>query len=195
MQRLALEQWLNKELHRSPLVKTNQRVPKTQLRLLDFEHEQPVLEHDRFGTGLEYEDNLMRFVRASMQPEPAGMEFHPFDQSVVIRVRGQAFSEHLFGMGLSGQAVPLEFGLTGGRPRLMLLNIAAPSTVNDITILPLEEQFEHWIYIPQGTGFYVHSRLENGIIELELQAFAVVKTGTGALPVESYDLEMDSVFP
>ena len=192
MQQLALEHWLSKELHRSIHYRSNHRAAKTQQRWIDLEHELPVLENERFGTGLEYEDSSMRFVRASMQPEPAGMEFHPFEQSMVIRARGQAFSEHLFGMGLSGQAVPLEFGLTGGRPRLMLLNIAAPSLINDITILPLEERFEHWIYIPQGTGFYVHSRLENGIVELELQAFLVVKSTTTAFQLESYNLESDS---
>jgi hypothetical protein len=192
MQRLALEQWLSKELHRIPISSSNQRKPKTQQHWIDLEHELPVLENDRFGTGLEFEDSSMRFVRASMQPEPSGMEFYPFEQDVVIRARGQAFSEHLFGMGLSGQAVPLEFGLTGGRPRLMMLNIADSSLINDITVLPLEEWFEHWIHIPRGTGFYVHSRLENGIVELELQAFKVVEFGPRASSVESYTLELKS---
>lgn len=188
MQRLALEHWLSKELHRS-VSHSSPKTPKILQPSVDLEHELPVLENDRFGTGLEYEDSSMRFVRASMQPEPAGMEFHSFEHNVVIRARGQAFSEHLFGMGLSGQAVPLEFGLTGGRPRLILLDIYAPSVVNDITILPLEEQFEHWIYIPRGTGFYVHSRLENGIVDLQLHAFKVIDQLTpNALIVESYPL-------
>jgi hypothetical protein len=189
MQCLALEHWLSKELHRHITNRSNPTMPRTLAKYIDLEHELPVLENDRFGTGLEYEDSSMRFVRASMQPEPAGMEFHAFDHQVVIRARGQAFSEHLFGMGLSGQAVPLEFGLTGGRPRLILLNINAPSMVKDITILPLEEQFEHWIYVPMGTGFYVHSRLENGIIDLQLHAYTVVETPTASsLKVESYPL-------
>jgi hypothetical protein len=189
MQRLALEYWLSKELHRNLRNMTNTKKPKTLPKFIDLEHELPVLENDRFGTGLEFEDSAMRFVRASMQPEPAGMEFHSFDHDVVICARGQAFSEHLFGMGLSGQAVPLEFGLSGGRPRLILLNINAPSIVNDITVLPLEERFEHWIYVPSGTGFYVHSRLENGIVDLELHAYMVTENQSpNALKVESYPL-------
>lgn len=189
LQRLALEYWLSKELHKnlrniSSLVK-----PRTLQKSVDLEHELPVLENDRFGTGLEFEDSAMRFVRASMQPEPAGMEFHSFDHDVVICARGQAFSEHLFGMGLSGQAIPLEFGLSGGRPRLILLDISAPSMVNDITVLPLEERFEHWIYVPSGTGFYVHSRLENGIVDLELHAYQVAEYPMpNALQVNCYPL-------
>jgi hypothetical protein len=189
VQRLALEYWLSKELHRNLRNKSNPKIPKTLQKSIDLEHELPVLENDRFGTGLEFEDSAMRFVRASMQPEPAGMEFHAFENDVVICARGQAFSEHLFGMGLSGQAVPLEFGLSGGRPRLILLDISAPSMVGDITVLPLEERFEHWIYIPSGTGFYVHSRLENGIVDLELHAYTVVgNLVPNALKVDSYPL-------
>jgi hypothetical protein len=190
MQRLALEHWLSKELHRNLRNKFHPKNPKTLQKSIDLEHELPVLENERFGTGLEYEDSAMRFVRASMQPEPAGMEFHSFDNDVVICARGQAFSEHLFGMGLSGQAVPLEFGLSGGRPRLMLLDINAPSIVSDITVLPLEERFEHWIYIPSGTGFYVHSRLENGIVDLQLHAYIVVENPSpNAQMVQSYPLD------
>ncbi len=189
VQRLALEYWLSKELHRNLRNSINPKTPQTLHRLIDLEHELPVLENDRFGTGLEFEDSAMRFVRASMQPEPAGMEFHAFEHDVVICARGQAFSEHLFGMGLSGQAVPLEFGLSGGRPRLILLDINAPSVVGDITVLPLEERFEHWIYIPSGTGFYVHSRLENGIVDLELHAYTVAENpASNALKVDSYPL-------
>ncbi len=189
VQRLALEYWLSKELHRNTRNTNAPKKPKTLQKSIDLKRELPVLENDRFGTGLEFEDSAMRFVRASMQPEPAGMEFHAFDHDVVICARGQAFSEHLFGMGLSGQAVPLEFGLSGGRPRLILLDINAPSMVGDITVLPLEERFEHWIYIPSGTGFYVHSRLENGIVDLELHAYMVIENhSANALEVESYPL-------
>ncbi len=193
VQRLALEYWLSKELHRNTRNTSNPKKPRILHKSIDLEHELPVLENDRFGTGLEFEDSAMRFVRASMQPEPAGMEFHSFEHDVVICARGQAFSEHLFGMGLSGQAVPLEFGLSGGRPRLILLDINAPSTVNEITVLPLEERFEHWIYIPSGTGFYVHSRLENGIVDLELHAYTVIENPSpNALEVDSYPLGLEN---
>jgi hypothetical protein len=189
VQRLALEHWLSKELHRKLRNTTAPKNPKTLQKLVDLKRELPVLENDRFGTGLEFEDSAMRFVRASMQPDPAGMEFHAFDHAVVICAKGQAFSEHLFGMGLTGQAVPLEFGLSGGRPRLILLDINAPSMVGDITVLPLEERFEHWIYIPSGTGFYVHSRLENGIVDLELHAYTVTETrSSNLLEVDCYPL-------
>ncbi len=189
IQRLALEYWLSKELHRNLRNTTDPKKPKTLQKLIDLKRELPVLENDRFGTGLEFEDSAMRFVRASMQPEPAGMEFHAFDHNVVICARGQAFSEHLFGMGLTGQAVPLDFGLSGGRPRLILLDINAPSMVGDITVLPLEERFEHWIYIPSGTGFYVHSRLENGIVDLELHAYTVIENHSlHMLEVDCYPL-------
>jgi hypothetical protein len=189
VQRLALEYWLSKELHRKLRNMTVPKKPKTLQKWVDLKRELPVLESDRFGTGLEFEDSVMRFVRASMQPDPAGMEFHAFDHAVVICAKGQAFSEHLFGMGLSGQAVPLEFGLSGGRPRLILLDITAPSMVGDITVLPLEEHFEHWIYIPSGTGFYVHSRLENGIVDLELHAYTVTDNHLpNSLEVDCYPL-------
>jgi hypothetical protein len=61
--------------------------------------------------------------------------------------------------------------------------------VGDITVLPLEERFEHWIYIPSGTGFYVHSRLENGIVDLELHAYTVTENHSpNLLEVDSYPL-------
>jgi hypothetical protein len=193
MQRLTLSFWLKNELHRMPGELEDQSpldlTPQSQERHVDLEQELALLESHRFGNGLEHENGQVRLVRSNMQLEVAGLSFAPNEEPSLLHLRGRVFIEHLFGMGLSNQAIPLEIGLIGSRPKIIFLPVQQAITLNGTDILPLTEELDHWFYLPQGVGLSITSKLENGILELELSSYAVAEAGTiDTKTVEAFDL-------
>jgi hypothetical protein len=53
-------------------------------------------------------------------------------------------------------------------------------------LLPFRERIDCWLYLPEGWGLQVQSKLELGIIDLELSAYRPLGRSSPSHMVEAY---------
>lgn len=185
-QRLAMSGWLHS---------TGQAMPSTHNRpgsdilpssmTVAVGEELALLEAARFGHGLTHEHGHLHLVCASHQLERFGISFVAFEEPALIRVQGRAYLEHFLGVGISGETLPLQMNLGGSQ--VLFVPASSSAVVDGNLLLPITERFDYWLRLPAHTPLQINSRLERGIIELELRAYRPGAAHHGAHTVEVFD--------
>jgi hypothetical protein len=137
-----------------------------------------LLETHRFGPGLEACGSGHVWVRNPLDLAASGISWSLPEEPCLLQLRGHAFVDNPFGIGIDGQATPLELELEGSvLSNVVLASIPTASLTDDHElVLPLAESFEHWLLLPSKTMLTIQSRAELAMIRLETRAFSIVSS-------------------
>jgi hypothetical protein len=137
-----------------------------------------LLETHRFGSGLEVCGSGHVWVRYPLDLASSGMSWSLPDDPCLLQLRGHAFVDNPFGIGIDGQATPLELEFEGSVfSHVVLAPIPTASLTEDHElVLPLAESFEHWLLLPSKKMLTILSRAELALVSLEVRAFSVVSS-------------------
>jgi hypothetical protein len=136
-----------------------------------------LLEAARNGEGFSGEDGRFSLVRTQAHAERASVHFAPLEEAALLRIRGRGFVENTLGIGLEGTAEGLVICAAGRHTphadagALRFLDVDRAFKVDADLVVPASGAFEHWVYLRAGLEWRIYSRMERGIMELELTAF------------------------
>jgi hypothetical protein len=142
-----------------------------------------LLETARHGEGFNGEDGRFNLVRTQAHAERASVHFGALDEPALLRVRGRGFLENTLGIGLEGTAEGLVVCAVGRHTlhpdagQLRFLDVERAFKVDSDLIMPASGAFEQYVYLRAGLEWRIYSRMERGIMELELTAFRALGEG------------------
>jgi len=148
-----------------------------------------LLESRRFGPGLSVlGETRFVWVREPNHRVPSGVELELPGEPCLLHIRGQAYLDNPLGVGLSGDAVPLSVDVLGeSSSRIVGAGVPRPLRLTPSEmLLPFRERIDCWLYLPEGWGLQVQSKLELGIIDLELSAYRPLGRSSPSHMVEAY---------
>ena len=146
--------------------------PRPHARELTVGRELALLESGRHGDGVEGEGAEWTFVKAPGQG-PAAVSFELPEERCALHIAGRCWAQSPLGVGLSGQAVPLEVELPDGARAAFLPGLAEPLVRDGTLLAPLPTDLDAWLMLPPASEVRVVSRAENAILELEITVHAV----------------------
>jgi hypothetical protein len=171
VQQLAMHNWFRHTGQSVPMMHSRPGLNTTPVcSSATVGEELALLEAARFGHGLTHDHGHLHLVSCSHQVERFGIGFVAFDEPALIRVRGRAYLDHFLGVGISGEAVPLQIGL-GTEHQVTLAPTCKKTVIDNNLVLPIGERFDYWLRLPAHAPLQINSRLEQGVIELEVRAY------------------------
>ncbi len=148
----------------------------------------------QYGQGFDCKDGKITIVRTEPSFKAAGAVFGSLEEPALIRLSGSVHDSNTFGLGLSGDAAPLRLGMSGEPSDISLASVHETLYHNNHLWLPIKPQFEYWFYAPKHSALNISTQLETGIIEANLEAWNVAKSGEPAREVQAYPLEVAHQF-
>lgn len=134
--------------------------------------EQALLESGRHGEGVEGYGADWIFVKIPGQG-PSAVSFELPGERCLLRLRGRCWAQAPLGVGLTGQAVPLEIDLADHGRVVFLDGLMVPVVRDRTLLMPLPMDLDAWLLLPGAPEMRLVSRAEAAILELEVTVHEV----------------------
>ncbi|HKI57382.1 MAG TPA: hypothetical protein VKB31_09545 [Trueperaceae bacterium] len=132
-----------------------------------------LLEIGREGPGVTGAGADWTLVRFPGQPSSA-VTFELPDEPCLLHVGGRAAVDSPLGVGLDGDATPLELQVAPGPQVVFIGDLDRPVACSSgIVLLPLAATLDHWLLLPSGRELRLVSKAYAAVLELELTVHAV----------------------
>ena len=121
--------------------------------------------------GGDWQPYAERFVCVRNGParEEAALQLPPLEEDVVVRMRGRGWEENVLGVGLDGDAVPLEVEVEGVVV-LVLGGVETARALDGPELHPLGAFDVAWCW-PAGTRLSLRCRAERAVVDFKLEAY------------------------
>ncbi|MEJ2667657.1 MAG: hypothetical protein P8Z81_11260 [Deinococcales bacterium] len=143
--------------------------------------EQALLESGRHGDGIEGDGADWTFVKTPGRG-PSAVSFELPGERCLMRLRGRCWTHAPLGVGLTGEAVPLEIDLAGRGRVVFLQGLAEPIVRDETLLMPLSTKVDAWLVLPPTPEMRLVSRAESAILELEVTVHEVAVQARAGLP-------------
>ncbi|HKI57763.1 MAG TPA: hypothetical protein VKA00_00930, partial [Trueperaceae bacterium] len=134
-----------------------------------------LLELGRQGRGLQGEGAEWQVVRWGGQ-RPSWASFELPDGPQVLHVTGRTWIDPVLGLGVDGDATPLELEVGWGARAVFLAGLREPVVMDGMLLLPLGPTVDVWLLVPPQRELRVLSKADTAVLELEI---TVHRAGSG----------------
>ncbi|MEJ2665649.1 MAG: hypothetical protein P8Z81_00855 [Deinococcales bacterium] len=129
-----------------------------------------LLEQRRIGPGLVGDGVHWRFVR---QPGQAvsSVWFEVPDRARLLHISGRTYVGSPLGVGIEGDGYPLVLELPRGGRAVFLGGLRTAARVDDTLLLPLPEELDEWLLLPQASALQLACRADEAVLEIDVEIF------------------------
>ncbi len=153
-----------------------------------------LLEAERHGPGTSGEGADWRMVKIPGNG-PSAISFELPGKRALVHLRGRCWAEAPLGVGVAGQALPLEFELADGHRVVFVQGLTEPLAQDgeDAVLMPLSGAIDVWLLVSDAIEGRILTRAEAAVVELEITLHAVGRGGAQAANEPAQGREMRQV--